>query len=224
MWMGPLSTTSITGLIELPGLGTVEPVQLLEMGDEVAAALVGLVCTIVDACGIERAEHRDLLGLSRRWNAQVCDALGPSAGETRMRQRLALVAVEQNDVAGVGRCLRSCRRRPSRSTSSATWRPSACAGPPPAEGVFRRALDNSERLMRHAIARFDVGVQPRNRPVGRSATGSASSGMALATPPRSSPAPGRRDAASSASTPPRMQSLRHSRTVSSRTPNVRRSS
>jgi hypothetical protein len=30
----------------LAGLGTIKPIQLLEMGDEVAAALVGLVCTM----------------------------------------------------------------------------------------------------------------------------------------------------------------------------------
>ena len=46
-------------------------------------------------------------------------------------------------------CLRSCRRRPTRSTSLAVWRPfSVCRGRRPAELFFRNALDNCERLMR----------------------------------------------------------------------------
>jgi hypothetical protein len=51
---------------------------------------------------IERAQHRHLLGLSWRRDAQVCSGLRPGAREIGMRQRLAFVAVEKNDVASFG--------------------------------------------------------------------------------------------------------------------------
>jgi hypothetical protein len=51
---------------------------------------------------VERAQHRDLLRLARCRHTQVCPGLRPDAGEIGMRQCLALVAVEQNDVAGFG--------------------------------------------------------------------------------------------------------------------------
>jgi hypothetical protein len=49
----------------LPGPGTVEPVELLEMGDEIAAALgpAGVDDEFADRM-IERAQQRDLLCLS----------------------------------------------------------------------------------------------------------------------------------------------------------------
>jgi hypothetical protein len=46
------------------------------------------------------------------------------------------------------------------------------SGPPPAE-VFRNALDNHERLMLHAFARFDFGAQAGSRQVSWSDNGSA---------------------------------------------------
>jgi hypothetical protein len=51
---------------------------------------------------IERAQNRDLFCLAWRGNAQIRTRLCPCAGEVRVRQRLALVAVEQNDVASCG--------------------------------------------------------------------------------------------------------------------------
>src|ERR1041384_7845279 len=85
------------------GLGSVELIELLEMGDEVTAAFG---CAGMDnelACHvIERAQHRDLLGLSRRWHTQVVSCLCPGPGEIGMGQRLTLIAIEENDVAGFG--------------------------------------------------------------------------------------------------------------------------
>src|SRR5271168_4127219 len=87
----------------LPGLWTIEPIELLEMGDEIAAALgrAGVDDEFADRV-IERAQQRDLPCLSRGQDTQVCASLGPGTGEVGMRQRLALIAVERNDVAGFG--------------------------------------------------------------------------------------------------------------------------
>jgi SOS response regulatory protein OraA/RecX len=74
---------------------------LLEMGDEIAAALgrAGVHDEFADRV-IERAQQRDLLRLSRGRDAQIRTRLRPGAGEIRVRQRLALIAVEQDDIAG----------------------------------------------------------------------------------------------------------------------------
>ncbi len=87
----------------LPGLRAMEPVELLEMGDEVAAALGRAGVHDKLACEvIERTQHGDLLRLPRRRHPQVRPRLGPCPREIGVRQCLALIAVEQYDVAGLG--------------------------------------------------------------------------------------------------------------------------
>ena len=87
----------------LPRLRSIEPVQLLKMSDEVAAALAAAGVHDKPASHvIKRPEHGDLPCLSRRGHAQIGTCLCPGTGEIGMRQRLALIAVEQNDVAGFG--------------------------------------------------------------------------------------------------------------------------
>ena len=73
------------------------------MGDEIAAALgrAGVDDELARDV-IERPQHRDLLGLPRRRHPQVRPRLRPGAGEIGMRQRLALIAVEKNNVARFG--------------------------------------------------------------------------------------------------------------------------
>jgi hypothetical protein len=51
---------------------------------------------------IERAHHGHFLGLPRRRHAQIGAAFGPRTRQIRMRQRLALVAIEENDITGLG--------------------------------------------------------------------------------------------------------------------------
>ena len=64
---------------------------------------VGLVWTMSwRASVIERPQHRDLLGLPRHRHPQVRPRLRPGAGEIGIRQRLALIAVEKNNVARFG--------------------------------------------------------------------------------------------------------------------------
>jgi len=87
----------------LARLGTMEPIQLFEMGDEVAAAL-GQTGVHDELAGdvIERAQHRDLLGLARRRHTQIRSDLCPGSGKIGMGQCLALVAIQQNNVSGFG--------------------------------------------------------------------------------------------------------------------------
>src|ERR1700683_4240454 len=90
----------------LAGHGAEEPVELLQMRHKVAAAFgrAGVDDELPRAV-IERAQHRDLLCLSRSRHAQVGAGLGPGSGEIGMGQRLALIAIEQHDVAGFGLAL-----------------------------------------------------------------------------------------------------------------------
>ena len=201
----------------------VEMVELLEMGDEVAAALgrAGMDDELAREV-IERAQHRHLLGLSRCRHAQIRARFRPRSREIGMRQRLALVAVEKNDVAGFGLllaklqaqadpvhlagCLASLQRVPRT---------------PPAELFFRSALDSCERLMRTPSR---ASISARRRAIvqfGLSATGSSSRGVTTrnATELLTGSGP-RAMVALSASLPPRAKSLRHCRTVSSRTPHA----
>ena len=65
--------------------------------------LVREVCDDELASGvIERAHHRDFLGLSGRWHAQIRASPGPGAGEIGMRQSFALVGEQKDDVARLG--------------------------------------------------------------------------------------------------------------------------
>ena len=87
----------------LPGLGSIETVELLQMGDEIAAAFgrAGIDDELAREV-IERPQHRDFVGLPGRRDTQVRPRLRPGAGEIGMGQRLALVTVEKNDVARLG--------------------------------------------------------------------------------------------------------------------------
>jgi hypothetical protein len=66
-------------------------------------------------------------GLSRRRHAQVRAALGRCAGQIRMCQGLALVAITENDVAGLGLRLAQLKASLTRTISPALWRPFRCA-------------------------------------------------------------------------------------------------
>lgn len=73
------------------------------MSDEVAAALAAAGVDNELACDVlKRTEQRDFLRLSRRGDPQIGSCLRPDAGEVGMRQCLALVTVEQDDVTRFG--------------------------------------------------------------------------------------------------------------------------
>src|SRR5271166_3118613 len=163
----------------LTGLGTIKPVELLEMRDEVAAPLgrAGVDCELARDV-IERAQHSDLLGLAGCRHTQVRPRLGPDAGEIGMRQRLALVAIEQNNVAGFGLLLAQLQTQADPfdlvgDLASLQGVP----GSPPTELFFRSALDSCDRLMR-TPARASISARSRGIvQLRRSATGSSSKGV-----------------------------------------------
>ena len=122
------------------GLRSKETVELLQMCDEIAAALgqAGMDDELARDV-IERPQHRDLLGLPRRRHTQVRPRLRPGAGEIGMRQRLALIAVEKNNVARFGLLFAQLQAQAHpfhlafRLTSL-----QRVPGPPPAELFFAR--------------------------------------------------------------------------------------
>ena len=163
-----------------PGLRSKETVELLQMRDEIAAALgrAGMDDELARDV-IERPQHRDLLGLPRRRHTQVRPRLRPGAGEIGMRQRLALIALREERcrplrpavcaVAGAGPPV------PPRFPSDV---PSACAGAAASGTFFRKALDSCERLMR-TPSRASISARRRGIvQLRRSATGSSSKGVA----------------------------------------------
>ncbi len=139
-----------------------------------------------------------------------------------MRQRLAFVAIEQNNVSGFRLLFAQLQtqadpfdllggltslQRVSRSS--------------PTELFLRSALDNCDRLMR-TPSRASISARSRGIvQLRRSATGSSSKGVTTrkAASLFTGAGPGA-TLALSASMPPLMKSLRHRRTVSWRAPNA----
>ena len=85
-----------------------EAIELLQMRNEIGAALGPAGMHNEPACDvIKRAHHGHFLGLPRRRYTQIGAAFGPCTRQIGMRQRLALVTIEENDIAGLGLGLRS---------------------------------------------------------------------------------------------------------------------
>src|ERR1700741_4572190 len=139
-----------------------------------------------------------------------------------MRQRLALVAVEQNDVARLGLLLAQLQTQAgSFDLGGDLASLQRVPRPAPAELFFRSALESCDRLMR-TPSRASISTCSRGIvQLRRSATGCSSKGVTTrkAASLFIGAGPGA-TWAFSAATPPRMKSLRHKRTVSSRTPNA----
>ena len=139
-----------------------------------------------------------------------------------MRQRLALIAIKQNDVAGRGLLLAQLQTQTDPIDLAGDLPPFQCAPRPPVtELFFRNALDSCERLMRTPSR---VSISARRRAIvqfGRLATGSSSNGVTTrkAVSLFTGDGPGA-TLAFKVSMPPRLKSLRHSRTVLSRTLNA----
>ena len=142
--------------------------------------------------------------------------------EIGMRQRLALIAIKQNDVAGRGLLLAQLQTQTDPIDLAGDLPPFQCVPRPPVtELFFRNALDSCERLMRTPSL---VSISARRRAIvqfGRLATGSSSKGVTTrkAVSLFTGDGPGA-TLAFKVSIPPRLKSLRHSRTVSSRTLNA----
>src|SRR5271166_5853326 len=128
-----------------------------------------------------------------------------------MRQRLALVAIEQNDVARFGLLLAQLQPHPDPFDVVGALAPlQGVARPPPTELFFRSALDSCDRLMR-TPSRASISTCSRGIvQLRRSATGCSSKGVTTrkAASLFTAAGPGA-TLAFSAATPPRMKSLRH---------------
>ena len=83
-----------------------------------------------------------------------------------MRQRLALVAVEKNDVARFGLLFAQLQAQahPFHLAFHLTSL-QRVPGPPPAELFFSQGLGQLGTAYAHALARFDLGAEAGNRPV-----------------------------------------------------------
>ena len=139
-----------------------------------------------------------------------------------MRQRLALIAVEKNNVARFGLLFAQLQAQAHpfhlafRLTSL-----QRVPGPPPAGTSFSQGLGQLRTADAHALARFDLGAKAGDRPVApvghrffQQGGDDAQGGLTL---PGGGP---RAMLVFNAATPPAVKSLRHRRTVSSRTPNA----
>src|SRR4051812_8374256 len=207
-----------------PELGPEAPVNLLQESDEVRTALGarGLHDQVARR-PVEKAEHRDLLALARGRNAQIGSLLGPDMRQVGMGQRFGLVLEQQDDVARLG-----LRFEQLPAQTGAVHRVRILAAlqrvtrPPPAKPpFFRSTTESREREMRRP-ERCSISLAKRGSvQFGRFATGAdrSSSATSNARSALIAAGPGA-TVALSAPTPPRMNALRHSRTVSSRTPNA----
>jgi hypothetical protein len=181
------------------------------MSDEVSAALGGAgVHDELAGDVVERADHRHFLGLSGGGHPQVRAALGPSPRQIRMGEGLALVAVEQNDIAGLGLGLAQLEAQPHAldlvGVLAAFQR---VPGPPPAEVFFRSALDMVERLTLTRSCRFTSSMRRGIVQFGRSATGASRSGVTTrsAASAFSAGSPGATLALNASTPPPEVPSL-----------------
>src|SRR6266436_5164926 len=204
-------------------LGTIEVIEGHQKRNKIGAALgAGGGDDQLSLQPVERTHHGDFLRLPGCGNAQIGTPLGPGTGEIGMRQSLALVSVNQHDVAGPGLCPAQLQSQADAvdlgGDLAALQRVSR---PAPAELFFRSALDSCDRPIatpsRVLISAMRRGIVQ----LGRSATGASSRGVMTrsAASVFTGTGPGAM-LAFSASKPPRMKSLRHRRTVSSRTANA----
>src|SRR5580704_2067095 len=222
-WIGPLSSTSTTGLVCRPGCGPKRrsSCSRCAMKSQLALGRAGVDDELARDM-IERPQHGDLPGLSRRRHTQVRARLRPGAGEIGMCQRLALVAIEKNNVAGFGLLFAQLQAQAdpfdlAGDLASLQRVPRS----PPTELFFRNALDSCERLMR-TPSRASISARRRGIvQLRRSATACSNKGVTTrnAVSLFTGAGPGA-TLAFSASMPPPAKSLRHRRTVSSRTPNA----
>ena len=119
------------GFVRAARARPVDRVEAAEEGDEVAAALggAGIDDQLVSGA-VEGADHRPLLGLPRRLDAQVAAAFGPGVGKIGMGGVLPNSSpATEGDIRLLACCFSRRRRRPERSTASASCRPfSVCRG------------------------------------------------------------------------------------------------
>ena len=142
----PIILDQHDGSCHAPRLGAKEAIELLQMGNEIGAALGPARMHDEPASYmIERTHHGHLLGLPRRRHTQVGTAFGPCPRQIGMRQRLALVAVKQHDVASLGLGLAQLKPEPNALDLVRDLPPlQRVPWPPPPEVFFRSALESCD--------------------------------------------------------------------------------
>lgn len=87
------------GFALFAGLRAVEAVEPFDERDHVAGSFAA-GCLDNEFAGreVERADHRHLMRLARRFDPQVGTAHGPGPGEIRMGERLGFIGEQQDDV------------------------------------------------------------------------------------------------------------------------------
>ena len=196
---------------------------MLQQCDKVSAALAPRRCDEMAAKPVESARHRNFPGLSRGRHAQTGAARGPGAPQIRMRQGLAFIGKQQHDIAR--HRLSFAQLQLQANTAGLACGLAALqrvARPAEAEPpFFRSTLESCGREM-EMPSRASISLANRaSVQFVRSATGCDSSGPATrsAAPALNGEGPGA-TVDLSAPAPQEANSLRHSRTVSSRTPNA----
>jgi hypothetical protein len=112
------------GFTRAAGAWPIDRIEAAQEGDEVAAALGGAGADDQLVGGnIERPDHRSLLRLSRRLNAQVAVAFGPGPSEIGVGQSLRLVAEQQRDIAGFGLLVQQAKTQAGAVDGMASCRP-----------------------------------------------------------------------------------------------------
>ncbi|MGX5844987.1 hypothetical protein ACWGTI_30345 [Mesorhizobium sp. ArgA1] len=146
--------------------------------------------------------------MARRRHPQIHTAPGPCPRQIGIRQRLTLVAVKQNDVAGLGLGFAQLQTQPHAldlvGNLAAFQR---VPGSPPAE-VFLYGLGQLRPADLDALAHLDLSLEARDRPVGPVGNGASSRGVTTrnAASVFTGGGPGA-TVAFNASTPPRLKSL-----------------
>src|SRR5712691_40594 len=165
------------GLVWPAWAWAIDRVEAAEEGDKVAAALGGAgIDDQLMSGAIERADHRPLLGLPWRLDAQVAAAFGPGASEIGMGERFRLVAEQQGDIAGFGLLLQQAQAQAD-AVDRIGVLPTLqrVPRPTPGEAPFFRTTLSRDVEMRSPV-RFSISSAKRGKvQFGRSDTPGANS-------------------------------------------------
>ncbi len=219
---GPVVEHEHDGSGSASRLRAVAAVQQGQQSYEVGAALGGRgVDDQVARRGVEHPHDGDLARLTRGGDAQVRTARCPGMGQIGMGQGLALVAVKQHDVTGLGLGTTQLETQSHALHLTCVLPPlQRVAGAAPAEPPFSRSRMLSREVeMLRPVCRSISACSRGSVQLGRFSTGSRN--KAAATARACSPLAGERPGASverRASTPPSQNHCRQWRTESAVTP------
>jgi hypothetical protein len=220
----PVVEHEMDGFLQFSRPRPVEPIELLQQGDEIRAALGRAPMHDQATAGmVERSQKRQLSRLPGCRHAQVGAALGPGMRQIGMGQRFGLVLRQQHDIAGLGLQLQDFEAEAEAvdgvgvlSSEQAMTRAT------PAIAVFFSVLLSCDFEIETSAWRAISTCSRGSVQFARSATGAVNkaaatlSAASLFTAARPSRSPARKP-----STPSSANQLRQRRTLSGVTPNAR---